>query len=315
MTITDWSGAAPGAVAELYARESQQWRDAFDWDTAAQWLEVETARTAWGLPGLLATDDAGQPVGWLFYLPGPSGAQLGGVSATTHTMTRALVAAFANREQGRTFAAFIPALSPGLEEALHLVGCETIPHLHLVASLDRLTQPPMTRPVDAGITLRPWRTGDDLVAAQVLLSSYARDDAALFAPTGAPDEWLTYVTNLVEQIGCGRFVPESSVVVERDGRPAGIALVTLVSGAMAHLAQIAVMRDAQGRGLGGALLDAALGAARAGGARAMSLLVSSKNKGAIALYRRYGFEPRGHFLEARGLASSSGPSDQVTPVG
>lgn len=305
MNVIDWSGAEPDAVAALYARESQQWRDAFDWDTVAQWREVETARRTWGLPGLLARDEAGATAGWLFYLPGPAGIQLGGVSATESSVTHALVSSLVAREPGRPLTGFMPALAPGLDHALRTSGCDTTAHRHLVASLKHGRGDVAPAPGGEALGVRPWAAGDECVAGEILRESYDAGDARLFAPTGAPSEWQAYVSSLVDHIGCGRFSPECSVIAECEGRPVGVAIVTMVSEGMAHLAQTGVSRTMQGRGVGTAVLRQAMAAARASGARAMSLLVSERNPGALALYERFGFESRGSFLEARSAALSS----------
>jgi len=55
---------------------------------------------------------------------------------------------------------------------------------------------------------------------------------------------------------------------------------------------IAVRPDYQGHGLGTILLRRALGALRAGGARAVKLEVRETNERAIGLYRRHGFVHR-----------------------
>jgi len=52
---------------------------------------------------------------------------------------------------------------------------------------------------------------------------------------------------------------------------------------------IAVVPNARGKGVGGALLDALLDRARAGGYPAISLSVDKKNSGAIHVYEEHGF--------------------------
>ncbi|NLJ47660.1 MAG: GNAT family N-acetyltransferase [Treponema sp.] len=56
-----------------------------------------------------------------------------------------------------------------------------------------------------------------------------------------------------------------------------------------YLHHMAVLPELQGRGLGKRLLEAAVSAARERGMQ-MKLEVSEANAGAIALYRKYGFE-------------------------
>lgn len=342
MTITDWSASSADQLAVLYAEEAARWRTAFDWNSAAQWREVEEARTRWDLPGLVARDPAGRLSGWLFYLPTPAGPQLGGVSANDAATTRALVDTFAEREAGRPVTGFMPDLAPGLADALTSAGLAVTPHLYLAAPLANATDrvdvpgldgsgPPVAggrrpfcalpgrmettpgsfsfesrakrtfthpRPERTDVTrIRTWCAGDELHAAEVLRDAYEPDEAVLFAPNGTPGEWEAYVMSLVRQVGCGSFVPEASMILEADGVAVGVAMVTRLSPGMAHMAQIAVRRNAQGSGDGARLLSAAMSSARNEGADAMSLLVSSLNDRALRFYERHGFLERGRFLE------------------
>lgn len=64
------------------------------------------------------------------------------------------------------------------------------------------------------------------------------------------------------------------------------------AGPLGHLKDVAVHPDWRGRGLGTRLLDRALGVLEAQGARRAKLEVRQTNEAAIALYRRFGFEPQ-----------------------
>lgn len=73
---------------------------------------------------------------------------------------------------------------------------------------------------------------------------------------------------------------------------AGYAVVMLVAGE-AHLLNLSVARAAQGRGVGGQLLDALMAAALAQGAHDMLLEVRPSNTAGRALYARAGFNQLG----------------------
>src|SRR5690606_14672497 len=60
MICTDWSAADQAALAALYGREHAWWVERLDWDTAESWREVETARRAGRLPGVVVADAAGR---------------------------------------------------------------------------------------------------------------------------------------------------------------------------------------------------------------------------------------------------------------
>jgi GNAT superfamily N-acetyltransferase len=77
-------------------------------------------------------------------------------------------------------------------------------------------------------------------------------------------------------------------VAEVDGTPVGLAWVKL-EGAVAWLYQVWVAPEARGRGVGAALMDAAIRWARARNATALHLDVTAGDGAAARLYRRTGF--------------------------
>jgi [ribosomal protein S18]-alanine N-acetyltransferase len=86
--------------------------------------------------------------------------------------------------------------------------------------------------------------------------------------------------------------PESRwyvVAHDADGQVLGYAGL-LCAGSEADVQTIAVAAAAQGRGVGGALLDALIDQALARGATALLLEVRADNDSAIGLYQRRGFE-------------------------
>jgi GNAT superfamily N-acetyltransferase len=87
---------------------------------------------------------------------------------------------------------------------------------------------------------------------------------------------------------------EAMFVAELDGRPVGCAfLVTLVDyfneRPHAHLSVLAVSADAEGRGVGTALIDQSVAWARQRGSDRLTLSAVVTNSRARALYERNGF--------------------------
>jgi diamine N-acetyltransferase len=84
-----------------------------------------------------------------------------------------------------------------------------------------------------------------------------------------------------------------AILAEFDGATAGCAMLapgtTLDSSATLELAKLYVLPAHQGRGVAGALLDAALIQARALGHTRLWLCVWERNPRAIAFYRKHGF--------------------------
>jgi ribosomal protein S18 acetylase RimI-like enzyme len=95
-----------------------------------------------------------------------------------------------------------------------------------------------------------------------------------------------------------RHLPEDYLVAEADGRLAGYVRIARPTplDSNAHVLQIqglAVAEEARGRGLGRALIRAAVEEARGRGARRLSLRVLGHNAPARALYESEGFTVEG----------------------
>jgi ribosomal-protein-alanine N-acetyltransferase len=90
---------------------------------------------------------------------------------------------------------------------------------------------------------------------------------------------------------------------EQDGALVGYAVMMMVLDE-AHLLNISIAREFQGRGLGRRLLEHLIGVARGHGAHTMFLEVRPSNKSAIALYESIGFNEfsvrKGYYPGANG---------------
>ena len=87
---------------------------------------------------------------------------------------------------------------------------------------------------------------------------------------------------------------EAMLIAEHDGQPAGCAfLVTLIDyfnqRPHAHLSVLAVTAEAEGKGVGTALVDQSVAWARARGSDRLTLSALVTNSRARALYERKGF--------------------------
>jgi GNAT superfamily N-acetyltransferase len=142
---------------------------------------------------------------------------------------------------------------------------------------------------DLAAAFDSWREGDVELAASLLHGAYPPDIGRHFAPNGTPAEWLRYVTALVTQGPCGMFSPVLTRVAREGATMRGLAMMTLASPAVAHLAQLAVRSDARQQGLGSALVRAAAASAAAAGCERLTLLVAPSNTPARRLYASLGF--------------------------
>ena len=124
MTIVDWRQVDARALALVFARERARWLVELGWDTREAWVQVERARTTWGLPGLAALDESGRVRGLTFFQETNGNYDIGGVFADSESTRRQLLdAAIAVCEEagGEELTAFLYAgASPSVE---HMTGC------------------------------------------------------------------------------------------------------------------------------------------------------------------------------------------------
>ncbi len=105
--------------------------------------------------------------------------------------------------------------------------------------------------------------------------------------TGTEEEWRDYVGGLLKG-DSGRFMPDASFVTLDGTRIVGAILITHWMG-MPLVAELGVAKDRRGRGLGHALLQAAMNRLEGLGERRLALYVTVGNDPAVALYRSAGF--------------------------
>jgi ribosomal protein S18 acetylase RimI-like enzyme len=158
---------------------------------------------------------------------------------------------------------------------------------------------PLEEPV--GVPPHPWRLRtlrrDDLPsAAQIIHRSHIGSlDAALNLTYATPTFCRGFVETLVLRAGCGRFDPDASFVAESSSGQVGVLLASHLSRTNGHVCQVSVSPDAQGQGVGRALMGAALRSFREQGLKTASLSVTYDNRTAYALYKALGFRLRKEF--------------------
>jgi len=299
LRCTDWRGWPAESIAPLLEREAGRWARDFHWDQRGSFAQVEAAREAGRLPGLVAAGVGGTAQGWTFFLRHANEFQIGTIASNGVATTRALLTAALSSPlaEQASVVLFAPAV-PGIEEALHAHGVRTEAYDYLVTE-DARDAPverdgPVFRSIDAG----------DLGSVAALLGGAYRHTTFLrpFVTSGEPDEWRHYVEQLVETRGCGEFLAEASVVVDEASQPgqlSGAVLATRLSPGTGHIAQIAVGSRARGRGLARRLLGHSLRALRAQGLNRVSLLVARTNTAARGLYASVGFQSAGVFVTGR----------------
>lgn len=303
MIVLDWRGAARDTVAAVFERERGRWLETLQWDPARALREVEHARTTWGLPGLIALDEQGNPLGSIFYLPDSKRFDIGGVTADTPAVTAALldtVVARARAESIGEVRCFVFDSAPNLGNELHARGFSVEKFEYLTATLGPSGVQGGGRKPDGGARLETnaWRAADLAGTAMLLQDAYDRESARVFAPQGTREEWERYLRNLIEHGACGDLNVQASRVLRSAGQVLAAAVVTVVAPRTAHLAQFAVHPAVQRQGVARAVLEEVWQTTARQGFERATLLVAEGNTRARALYASLGFHPAAAFLAA-----------------
>jgi GNAT superfamily N-acetyltransferase len=145
--------------------------------------------------------------------------------------------------------------------------------------------------------LVPWDLGLLGQAADIASRSYRHEtDALICADYRSCGGCESYLRSLVDNPGCGTFMPEDSFVAQdRDGSPCGFIMSSRISQGAGMIPQIAILPDHQGQGIGTALMTRALTTFSGLGFHSVSLTVTKKNRKAFQWYQRVGFSIRKEF--------------------
>ena len=166
-----------------------------------------------------------------------------------------------------------------------LAALEALGWRHVRSSFDlvRAVSPDWTldEPVwPEGITVSPMRADEPAAVHELIYVDAAWDEVEGHHRRGF-DEWRT--------IFLPADLPDPGyLVARRDGRPVGVALTRTTSDGTGWVNQLAVAASERGRGLGRALLLAALRGRRDTGARQLGLGVQAANATALTLYESVG---------------------------
>ncbi|PYU96225.1 MAG: GNAT family N-acetyltransferase [Acidobacteria bacterium] len=140
--------------------------------------------------------------------------------------------------------------------------------------------------------IAPWQRKHDRQAAHLLYHAYrGHVDAAINDQYSSVEGTARLIENIVHHRGCGRYLPESSLAAfhRPSWKLAGILALTAVRPSTAHIPQVAIAREFQGRGLGTAMMGLSFAGLAKAGYREVSLTVTDLNAGAVELYERLGF--------------------------
>ena len=143
----------------------------------------------------------------------------------------------------------------------------------------------------------PWRSDYLERAADMTLASYSNQtDAEISADYRTKMGCESYLRSLVENPGCGIFMPEASFMgLDNEGGLCGFVICCRISPGVGMIPQIAIHPSHQGQGLGSRLIRRSFKELRSSGFQSVSLTVTKKNRRAYDWYQRLGFKIRKEF--------------------
>jgi ribosomal protein S18 acetylase RimI-like enzyme len=281
----------------LLDEEASLWQSELGWDFGEVRVAVAGGVERGNLPGRALTDGV-RAVAYCYYMVDPSRVIVGSIFASRAHRDRgieerlvdeAIAGARAERGSGRVECQTLFCTAPAVDARFERAGFTGRARHYMRRDLGE-PLPAWAGPLPAGVGLRPIRRNELQAAAEIVYRSHAGGaDAALNLTYSTPATCRAFVDTLVVRSGCGRFDAEASRIAEGPRGPIGVLIASRLSPATGHLCQVSVVPEAQGRGLGAALVSAALRALREQGLASATLSVTVGNARAYRLYELLGF--------------------------
>lgn len=280
------------------------WMADLNWDYAPITQILLSFITQKLLPGYVAVED-NRAIGYVYFLVNQSKAVIGALYALKNTHSQEAVNELialsisslkASRNIRRIEAQIMPFHNLNLADAFTGNGFSHSPRLYL--DLDLATR---NRRTDSDFLpdfrVIPWSPEYIAPIARMMKLSYEDQiDAEISEDYRTRVGCENYLRSLVENPGCGFFMPASSrIALDCRGLPCGFVFCSQISPGSAMIPQIAIHPDYQGKGLGIELMNRALDELKALSFSSLSLTVTVKNLRASAWYQRLGFTIRKEF--------------------
>jgi ribosomal protein S18 acetylase RimI-like enzyme len=289
--------ASPRELRPLLDEEAALWDAELGWDFGEVRAAVVGGIERGTLAGRVVTDGV-RAVAYSYYMVDASRVIIGSIFAGREQRGRrleeelvdAVIAdARAERGSGRVECQTLFCTAPSADARFDRAGFAGRQRHYMRRDLTE-PLPPAEASLPPGVALRPLRRDDLPAAAEIVYRSHVGSvDAALNLTYSTPATCRAFVDTLVVRSGCGRFDPDASRLAEGPWGPIGVLIASRLARANGHVCQVSVAPEAQGRGLGAALVTTALGAFREQGLASATLSVTVDNGRAHRLYELLGF--------------------------
>jgi ribosomal protein S18 acetylase RimI-like enzyme len=281
----------------LLEEEAALWQSDLGWDFGEVRAAVAGGVERGTLSGRVLTDGV-RAAAYSYYMVDASRVIVGSIFASRAHRGRGLEEALADeviaearaeRGSGRVECQTLFCTAPGVDARFDRAGFAGRARHYMRRDLGA-PLPTGDPPLPPGVCLRPIRRDELQAVAEIVYRSHAGSpDAALNLTYSTPSTCRAFVDTLVVRSGCGRFDPEASRLAEGPWGPVGVLIASRLSRTTAHVCQVSVAPEAQGRGLGAALVTAALRSFHEQGLDDATLSVTVGNDRAHRLYGLLGF--------------------------
>jgi ribosomal protein S18 acetylase RimI-like enzyme len=285
----------------LMDEEEKAWLSDLGWDySAIRQILVSFIRQKL-LPGYAATNGK-ELLGYTYFLVNQAKGIIGAIYAAKLSPVQEVVENLLsltisslrdNQQIKRVEAQIMPFNGVDLSAIFTRHGFNYYPRLYLDLNLSDFR----AVECDPGEKIVPWDSANLRLAAEMTAMSYNNQTDALICEdyrTVAGCE--SYLRSLVENPGCGIFLPEASYMcLDGSQNLCGFIIGCRISNGVGMIPQISVHPDYQGHGVGNALMQRSFERYKALGFHTVSLTVTRDNRRAFDWYQRLGFKIRKEF--------------------
>ncbi len=277
--------------------ECSAWQAELGWDFSDVRAAVATGIDRGSLPGRVVMEGA-RASAYCYYMVDAGRVIIGSIFADREHRGRGIEEALVNavvvdargeRGSGRVECQTLFCTSDTADLRFQATGFASRARHYMRRDL-REPLPPRDPPLPGGVALRPLRREDLPAAAEIVYRSHVGTvDAALNLTYATPATCRAFVETLVLRSGCGRFDADASRLADGPRGPVAVLVASRLAPANGHVCQVSVTPEAQGRGIGAALMAAAMHSFREQGLASATLSVTVSNDRAHRLYELLGF--------------------------
>ncbi len=297
------SRSDPEILIPLMDEEVKAWMSDLDWDYAPVRRILDSFIQQKLLPGYVALVDH-EAVAYIYFLVNQAKGIIGAIYAARRRHSQQAVEELLSlsitslrdaQNIRRVEAQILPFHDLELTRAFTRHGFFHYPR-HFM-ELDPARAPRRPSPPLREERIIPWNIACLPRLAEMTSASYrGQPDAAICQDYQTREGCEGYLSSLVDNPGCGFFLPEASFIsLDEHGDPCGFIVSSRISGTAGMIPQIAVHPSRQGKGIGNALMNSAFEGFLSSGIRTVSLTVTAENRRAFRWYQHLGFITRKQF--------------------